>query len=140
MVKIVYWTGTGNTGNMAKYIAEGIEKSNKTVEKKEVGNISIEEALKADLLVLGCPSMGSEELEESEMEPFVEALEGKIKGHKIALFGSYGWGDGEWMREWEGRMMAAGANILSEPLIVNEFTIGEDEEKCTAFGKLITQV
>jgi flavodoxin short chain len=135
MVKVIYWTGTGNTGNMATYIAEGLKQANLEVEVKEVGDASVAEAVEADLLVLGCPSMGAEELEEGEMEPFVDDLGDKVSGKKVALFGSYGWGSGEWMDEWASRMKSYGANLVTDPLIVNEFTTGKDEEICKQYGE-----
>ena len=77
------------------------------------------------------------ELEESEMEPFVKSLEGNIQGKKVALFGSWGWGNGEWMTEWEKRMESYGATLISEGLTVQEYPKGEDEDKCINLGKLI---
>ncbi len=140
MTKIAYWSGTGNTENMAIYIGEGISESGNEVHIAQVGNVSVEEMLDAELMVLGCPSMGSEELEEDEMRPFIDALLPSVSGKKVALFGSYGWGSGEWMDNWCEEMRAAGANIVSDPLIVNEFTQGQDEEICKAYGKLLASL
>lgn len=137
MIKVVYWTGTGNTGKMAECMIEGIKAQNKEVEVCEVVHAHLEDILSGDLIVLGCPSMGCEELEDREMEPFVQGLEECIQGKKVALFGSYGWGDGEWMHAWAERMTSAGAELVCEPLIVNEFTPGQDEEICRNYGKQI---
>ena len=135
MIQIAYWSGTGNTENMATYIAEGIVAGGSEVHTSHVSNIGVEEMLEANLIVLGCPAMGAEELEEDEMLPFVEALLPHMQGKRVALFGSYGWGSGEWMENWSEQMRAEGATIVCEPLIINEFTKGQDEEICTVYGK-----
>ena len=107
-VNVVYWSGTGNTETMAEAVAEGAKNAG-----AEVAVINVSDAdssvLDADVLILGCPAMGSEELEESEFEPFFTSIEGKIAGKRIGLFGSYDWGDGEWMRTWQDRVSADGA-------------------------------
>ena len=88
------------------------------------------------MFALGCPAMGAEVLEESEMEPFVAELEGNVKGKKIALFGSYGWGDGQWMRDWEERMTSAGATVVNgEGLICQETPDGDVISECESLGK-----
>lgn len=138
MIKVIYWTGTGNTGSMAKYIVEGIKKQDKLVELKQVKEAILKDVEEAEILVLGCPSMGDEVLEEDEMDPFVESLEGKVTGKKVALFGSYGWGNGQWMEDWEARMRAYGAEIIENPLIINDFSSG-DEASCIDFGSKIAK-
>lgn len=135
MIQIAYWSGTGNTESMAKHIAEGILAGGSEVHTSHVASADMDELLAANLIVLGCPSMGSEELEEDEMQPFVEALLPHMQGKHIALFGSYGWGSGEWMENWAEQMKSAGAAVVYEPLIINEFTKGQDEEVCIAYGK-----
>jgi flavodoxin short chain len=135
-VNIVYWSGTGNTAAMAELIEEGAKSAGADVISIEVG-IANETQLEADVLVLGCPSMGAEELEDSEFEPYISSIEGKLSGKKIALFGSYGWGDGEWMRTWTERMNAAGANLTEDGLIVNDKPEGDSAAECVAFGKAI---
>ena len=139
MIKVIYWSGTGNTKAMAEFIEQGIQASDKAVELKEVDTASLADVEAAEVLVLGCSSMGAEELEEFEMEPFVESLDGHVSGKKIALFGSYGWGSGEWMDTWKERMENYGAQLIVEPLIVNDMPIGEDETNCVEFGKQIAQ-
>ena len=84
--------------------------------------------------------MGAEQLEEDEMRPFVDSLLPQVAGKKIALFGSYGWGDGEWMANWAEEMKAAGAVLVADPLTVNEFTEGQDEDICKEYGKTIASV
>lgn len=139
MIKIIYWSGSGNTEDMANYIQQGLQEAGKEVEIKQVSEVTLEDATACELLILGCPAMGAEELEESEMEPFVENLNGQVTGKKIALFGSYGWGDGEWMTEWEDRMLSYKAHMVAEPLIINGTPEGADEEECIKYGKEIAQ-
>ena len=120
-ILVVYWSGTGNTQKMAEAIAEGAKVAGAEATLTEVGKISVQEALEFDRIAIGCPSMGAEVLEEAEMEPFFTELEANIVNKNIALFGSYGWGDGEWMRDWESRVKKAGANLCNgEGTICNE--------------------
>ena len=132
-INIIYWSGTGNTEAMANFIKEGAESNGAAVNLKNVSNASPDD-ITCDILVLGCPSMGDEVLEESEFEPFIASIENSISGKKIALFGSYGWGDGQWMREWSERMDNAGAELVVESLIVNE---APDGQECKDFGAKI---
>ena len=134
-VLVTYWSGTGNTEKMAEYIAEGAKAGGAEVDCKVISQVTVDGALGYDVVAIGSPSMGAEVLEENEIEPFVTELEGKAKGRKIAIFGSYGWGDGEWMRNWNDRMLGCGANLLDgEGLMVHETPEGEDIEKCKDFG------
>ena len=131
---VIYWSGTGNTEAMANAIAEGAERAGAEVDVKQVSEITVDQALEYDKLALGCPAMGAEVLEEGEFEPFFTALEGKLPGKKVALFGSYGWGDGQWMREWQERTEKAGAVLCGEGLIVNEAPDEAGLESCRALG------
>ena len=132
---IIYWSGTGNTEAMAAAILEGAKTVNPDTAFFTVSDISSADAAEYDTLVLGCPAMGAEVLEESEFEPFFAELESKISGKKVALFGSYGWGDGEWMRSWEERVIGAGANLISgEGLIINETPDDDGLAQCREFG------
>ncbi|MDR0999705.1 MAG: flavodoxin [Clostridiales bacterium] len=135
-INIVYWSGTGNTEAMANLIKEGAQGKGAAVTLKNVSEASAAD-LNCDVLVLGCPSMGVETLEESEFEPYIQSIETQVTGKKIALFGSYGWGDGEWMREWSERMENAGATLAVESLIVNDAPSGGSADECRAFGALI---
>ena len=127
---VIYWSGTGNTEAMANAVAEGAGVSAVQVSAFS-GDVSEYEAL-----ALGCPAMGAEELEDSEFEPFFAGIEGKISGKKIALFGSYDWGDGEWMRLWADRVKAAGAEVVGgEGLICNNTPDDEALAKCRELGK-----
>lgn len=135
-IYVVYWSQTGNTEAMAEAVARGIRSEGKESAVVEVGSISPEELKEEAVFALGCPAMGAEVLEESEMEPFVETLETFVKGKTAGLFGSYGWGDGEWMRDWEARMQQAGANVIGgEGVICQETPDQEALEKCEELGK-----
>jgi len=138
-IGVIYWSGSGNTKLMAEAIAEGIRAAGSQVDIIQVCDVSADEALKYDKLVLGCPSMGSESLEEDEFEPFFETVEQKLSGKKIALFGSYGWGDGEWMRDWQERIEGKNAILFKEGLILNETPDMEGLEECKEFGKSFAQ-
>ena len=131
-IAVIYWSGTGNTEAMAKAIAEG---AGADATLFEVTQITSDQAAAYDKLILGCSSMGAEVLEEIDFEPFFTDLEGKISGKKVALFGSYGWGDGEWMRDWQGRVERAGANLFEEGLIINEMPDADGLETCSAFAQ-----
>ena len=137
-IPVIFWTGTGNTQMMADAVAEAINAAGAEAVVKNVSEITADEAAGYDALTLGCPAMGAEVLEESEMEPFVEELEKSVSGKKIGLFGSYGWGDGQWMRDWEERMKAAGAEIVGgEGVICME---APDDEAIAACEKLGSQL
>lgn len=138
-MRIIYWSGTGNTERMAELIKEGIVQAEKNVEVINVSDVNVYELLKDEILILGCPAMGDEVLEESEFEPFIEEISSKISGKKVALFGSYGWGDGQWMRDFEERMINYGCIIIDSPLIIQNDPDGS-EEKCINFGKKIASV
>ncbi|OUO27728.1 flavodoxin [Lachnoclostridium sp. An298] len=135
-VPVVYWSGTGNTRAMAGAVAEGIRSAGAEPILMEVADADVAVLVSEDVFALGCPSMGAEQLEETEMEPFVESLEPFVSGKKILLFGSYGWGDGEWMRDWAERMRNAGAVLIrDEGVITNESPDEEALEECRAAGK-----
>ena len=132
-ISVVYWSGTGNTRAMAEAVAEGIQAAGAQAEMLSVDQADADALASENVFALGCPSMGAEEL---EVEPFVQALEGKVSGKKLLLFGSYGWGDGEWMRAWTQRMKDAGAILTEEEGVIANETPGEEElEKCRKAGK-----
>ena len=139
-VSVVYWSGTGNTEAMANAVAEGITEAGGEAKLIPVSEANVDELATESAFALGCPSMGVEVLEEEEMEPFVEALEGKVGGKNILLFGSYGWGDGEWMRNWVERMKNAGAFMVEEEgIIANDAPDDETIEACKAGGKALVK-
>lgn len=118
-ISLVYWSGTGNTKAMADYVLEGIQAAGGDVSVFEVSEANVDQVLESSVILMGCPSMGDEVLEESSMEPFMCEIEGKLAGKKVGLFGSYGWGDGQWMRDWEERVKAAKATLMADGIIVN---------------------
>ena len=133
-IAVVYWSGTGNTEAMASAVAEGAkEKGAEAVllTPSEFGSDMLDNF---DAVAFGCPAMGAEELEESEFLPMFEACESKLKGKKIALFGSYGWGDGEWMRTWEENCTSDGALLACESVICNESPDDDAIASCKALG------
>ncbi|GAA0756008.1 flavodoxin [Clostridium sartagoforme] len=139
-MKIIYWSGTGNTEAMANLILEGIKDSGKEGELVNISSTEVRSFANEDLLVLGCPSMGDEELEEGEFLPFLESIEGDLNGKNVALFGSYGWGSGEWMEKFEDRVREAGATLPLDSLIVNYTPEGEEAERCKDYGKQIAKL
>ena len=130
---VIYWSGTGNTEAMAKAVAEGAGAECFAVSEFS-GNVE-----DYDAIALGCPAMGAEELEDSEFEPFFASIEGKLSGKKVALFGSYGWGDGEWMRTWESDCDSAGVNLVCESVICTETPDDAALEACRALGKALAE-
>lgn len=136
---VIYWSGTGNTEMMAEALYAGIQENDQSSKCIRVDEATIEVIKEADVIALGCPSMGDEVLEEDEMEPFVESIKDVVANKKVLLFGSYGWGDGEWMREWEARMESYQANLVLDSLIVNETPSQDDLEACKAVGRKISQ-
>ena len=140
MIYVIYWSQTGNTAEMAKAVADGISGAGKEAKVLEVGDASAEDLKEAPVFALGCPASGAESLEESEMEPFVAQLEQFVSGKTLALFGSYGWGGGEWMRDWEERMKAAGADILNgEGIICMESPDEKTLEECRTLGRKLAE-
>lgn len=135
-ISVVYWSQTGNTQAMAEAIGRGIEAAGKEAEVAGIGSVSLDELKKESVFALGCPAMGAEVLEETEMEPFVSEVEGFAAGKTIALFGSYGWGDGQWMRDWVDRMTAAGATVVNgEGVICQEAPDDAALDACKDLGK-----
>lgn len=119
-VAVVYWSGTGNTEAMAKAVEEGAKEAGASVSVFIAGEFDASKLADFDAFAFGCPAMGAEELEDSEFDPMFSAVESELSGKKIALFGSYGWGDGQWMRDWEERAKNAGADLVTDPVMANE--------------------
>ena len=135
-IAIVYWSGTGNTEAMANCIAEGAKAAGAEVELMGPAEFSAARFSEFSAVAFGCPAMGSEVLEESDFAPMFTALEGSLGGKRIALFGSYGWGDGQWMRDWFARCESANANLIQdEGLIANEAPDDDAQEACRQLGK-----
>ncbi len=134
-IAVVYWSGTGNTEAMANLVAEGATSAGAETEVIPCADFSADKAAEYDAFAFGCPAMGAEQLEESEFEPMFAGLEGSLNGKKVALFGSYGWGDGQWMRDWCERVKEDGAQLFSdEGLICNETPDDDAQAACRKLG------
>ncbi len=135
---ITYWSQTGNTEKMAEEIGKGVTEAGKQASVVEVSKASLQELKEAEVFALGCPAMGDEVLEEDEMEPFVAQVEAFAAGKKIGLFGSYDWGDGQWMRDWSDRMTKAGAILIGgEGVIANNDPDSQAIEACRKLGRAL---
>lgn len=133
-VAVVFWSATGNTETMANCVAEG---ANGTI--VPCGEMNAAKLAEFDAVAFGCPAMGAEQLEESEFEPMFSDLEGSLNGKKIALFGSYGWGDGEWMRTWEEDCASAGIRLAADSVTCCEAPDDEALSACQALGKKLAE-
>ena len=133
-VAVVYWSGTGNTQAMAEAAANAAGAELFTADA-----FSGEKMDAYDAIGFGCPSMGSEQLEEGEFEPMFEGCKSHLNGKKVALFGSYGWGDGEWMRNWEAECLSLGANMVCECVICQETPDEEALAACEALGRALAE-
>ena len=138
---VVYWSQTGNTEVMAEAVGQGIRESGREAETLTVSQITADTLKEAQAFALGCPAMGDEVLEESEMEPFMEQLDPMISGKQIGLFGSYGWEDGQWMREWQDRVMADGAVVAGgEGIMAQEMPDEDVLAACRNLGRILATV
>ena len=132
-VAVVYWTGSGNTETMAAAVAEGAETKGATVEQILAADFSLSAAEGYDAYAFGCPAMGAEELEDSEFQPMWDEVKGSLGDKKVVLFGSYGWGSGEWMDTWKEDAEEAGVNVI-DSLIINEQPDDDGIAACHALG------
>ena len=133
---VAYWSGTGNTEAMAQAIGAGITAAGKSADVVPMETISPADLKDQAVWVLGCPAMGDEVLEDTEFEPMFDGCKDALKGKNIALFGSYGWGDGQWMRDWEDRMTAAGATLVGGEGVICQETPDEAAlQNCIEIGK-----
>ena len=133
-VAVVFWSGTGNTQAMADCVADGAKEKGAEVTSFNAGDFTAEQADAFDGIAFGCPAMGAEELEEGEFEPMFNAVSSKLAGKEVALFGSYGWGDGEWMRSWEDNTRSLGANIVFDSVICVEAPDEAAQQQCRDLG------
>ena len=132
---VIYWSGTGNTKQMAEAVLEGMKSAGADAALLEAAQVDASTFSGVDAVAFGCPAMGSEVLEEMEFEPMFSACKSHLNGKKVALFGSYGWGDGEWMRNWEETCLGDGAVFAGESVICNEAPDDEADAACIALGK-----
>ena len=138
-VAIVYWSGTGNTEAMANYVAEGVKKAGGEADLFTSAEFGADKAGEYDRIAFGCPSMGAEQLEESEFQPMFDEVSPVLSGKKIALFGSYGWGDGEWMRSWEKDCDDAGISLVCESITCCEAPDDDVLAACQAMGRKLAE-
>ena len=136
-VAVVYWSGTGNTEAMANKVAEGAKAAGAEVEVISADDFDGTDISGFDGVAFGCPAMGDEELEDTVFQPVFEACEPKLAGRKVALFGSYGWGDGDWMRSWEEKCQNDGVALAVDSVICNEEPDDEAQAACIELGKAI---
>ena len=140
-IYVIFWTQSGNTGAMANAVGDGAKEAGKEVVFLSPSEVNINDIKDLPGFAMGCPAMGAEVLEESEMEPFVEEIESFVSGKKLALFGSYGWGDGQGMRDWVDRMTGAGATVIGgEGVIAQEAPDDEAIASCKALGKALAEL
>lgn len=133
-VAVVYWSGTGHTQAMAEAVASACSGKQMTA-----AGFTPDQVAEYDAIAFGCPAMGAEVLEESEFQPMFDDVKPQLKGKKIALFGSYGWGDGEWMRTWEEDCVAAGAVLACDSVICQDEPDGDALASCDALGKALAE-
>ena len=136
-VAVVFWSGTGNTEAMANAVADGAREAGADVSVFGC-EFSADQVAGFDAIAFGCPAMGAEVLEEAEFDPMFTAVEGSLSGKKVALFGSYGWGDGQWMRDWEERVKAAGASLVTESVMANNAPDDSALSECKDLGKALS--
>ena len=134
---VVFWSGTGNTESMANAVLEGMKAAGAEAELFTSEQADASKLADFDAIAFGCPAMGAEELEETEFAPMFDAVKGSLSGKDAALFGSYGWGDGEWMRTWEDTCQEDGAILACESVICNEAPDEEADASCQALGKAL---
>ena len=134
---VVYWSGTGNTAAMADLVLEGMQSTGAQADLLECDSVT--DLSGYDAIAFGCPAMGSEQLEDSEFEPMFDSVKKNLSGKKIALFGSYGWGDGEWMRNWEEDCKSAGAVLAHDSVIANDAPDDEAAAACKELGSSLAQ-
>ena len=136
-IAVVYWSGTGNTEIMAGKVLEGAKEAGAEAVLYTASEFSGSMMEQFDAVAFGCPSMGAEQLEETEFEPMFAGCESKLKGKRIALFGSYGWGDGEWMKTWEDTCISDGALLAHGSVICNETPDAAAKSDCKALGRAL---
>lgn len=131
---VIYWSGTGNTKQMAEAVLEGMKSAGAEAALLEAAQVDASTFSGVDAVAFGCPAMGSEVLEEMEFEPMFSACKSHLSGKKVALFGSYGWGDGEWMRTWEDTCRSDGAVLACESVICCEAPDDDALAQCKKLG------
>ena len=119
-ISLVYYSSTGNTYSMAKAIEEGIIEAGGKVTVYKASEMNKDDILSSDVIAMGSPAMGAEVIDENYLLPFMEEDGPKFKGKKVYIFGSYGWGGGEYADNWKAQLEGFGANIVAMPILANE--------------------
>ena len=130
---VVFWSGTGNTEEMANAVLEGMKENGADASIYSADAFQAGDVESYDAIAFGCPAMGAEVLEEDEFQPLFDECKSALAGKKVALFGSYGWGDGEWMRNWEDDCKEAGIELACDSVVCND---APDEDVITACKEL----
>ncbi len=133
-IAVVYWSGTGNTEAMANAVADGAKGAGAEAELITAADFDSSKVAAYDAVALGCPAMGAEVLEEEEFQPMFDDIKGNLAGKKVALFGSYGWGDGEWLRTWEEDCSASGVSLAAESVSCQEAPDDDAIAACNQLG------
>ncbi len=136
-IAVVFWSGTGNTEAMANAVAEAAKNAGADVSIFASGSYDSFSPSDFDAIAFGCPAMGAEVLEEDEFQPMYDSIKNNLSGKKVALFGSYGWGDGEWMRDWEEDIKSVGAVLATESVMANEAPDDEALAACAALAEAL---
>mgnify|MGYP000409373464 FL=1 len=136
---VIFWSGTGNTEAMANEVLAGMQSAGANAAMLSCSEVDGGAIDALDAVALGCPAMGAEVLEEEEFAPMFESIKDKLVGKKVALFGSYGWGDGEWMRTWEDDCKSAGIDLACDSVICNEAPDDEAVAACQNLGKTLAE-
>ena len=136
-IAVVYWSDTGNTEAMANYVAEGIRAAGGNADVITADSFGPDKVSQYDAIAFGCPAMGDEILEDDIFEPMFSAVEGSLSGKRVGIFGSYDWGDGQWMRDWADRCRAAGAELANDGVIANLTPNDAEAEDCRNLGRLM---
>ena len=133
-IAVVYWSGTGNTEAMAGAVAAGARAAGAEAELIAASDFNAGRVANYDAIAFGCPAMGSEQLEEYEFEPMFDECKSALRGKRIALFGSYGWGDGEWMRSWEAAARGCGAELACASVMCCDSEIARGRRELRGAG------
>ncbi len=134
---VIYWSGTGNTAAMAEAVAQGVRSAGGEADVISADAFDAGQMSSYNSFALGCPAMGMEVLEETVFEPMLSSIEGMLSGKKVGLFGSYGWGDGTWMHNFEDRVREDGANLVDDGVIANGYPDGDALSACENLGKML---
>lgn len=134
-VNVIYWSGTGNTEAMANAIVKGAESAGAEVRLISVGSATEEDVKNCERIAFGCPAMGAEELEETEMRPYMDKVNSLLSGKHVVLFGSYEWADGEWMKTWQEEIEGTGAHLVADGFAAYDNPDEDALDECEALGK-----